>query len=199
MTAPQGETRFVPASYINSPVSYTVSQVTLSFLLSSDIIILSACFPFRLKHRKHLFSGRGWGFSVHGDPTDTDMIKGATGWMFVPRCYAKGQITVLTMPKVSCHCRWYCSGKQDSSACRHMNRLFCRSLLSPFFPVIEIAQKSVSSTVMSCLFISKILIWQYCVWQGVSAKQEWTTLSVTVWAKLVFLIFFLITFFKISF
>jgi len=42
VTGPQGETRFVPASYINSPVSYTVSQVTLSFLLCSDIIILSA-------------------------------------------------------------------------------------------------------------------------------------------------------------
>lgn len=128
VTAPRGKTRFVPASYINSPVSYTVSQVTLSFLLCSDIIILSACFTFLLKLCKHLFSGWGWGFSVHIDLIDTDMIRGATGWMSVPRCHGKGQITVLTVSKVSCHCQCFYSGKQDLSGCRLMNRLLCQSL-----------------------------------------------------------------------
>lgn len=128
VTAPRGKTRFVPASYINSPVSYTVSQVTLSFLLCSDIIILSVCFTFLLKLCKHLFSGWGWGFSVHIDLIDTDMIRGATGWMSVPRCHGKGQITVLTVSKVSCHCQCFYSGKQDLSGCRRMNRLLCQSL-----------------------------------------------------------------------
>lgn len=184
VTGPQGETRFVPASYINSPVSYTVSQVTLSFLLCSDIIILSACFTFFLKLGKHLFSGRGWGFSVHIDLIDTDMIRGATGWMSVPRCHGKGQITVLALSKVSCHCQCCYSGKQDLSGSKHMNRFLYLSPLSPFFLLIQIVQKSLLLTVMSCPLINTMIaLFSDHEREGVIVKQQLTPLTFIVWAK----------------